>query len=344
MKSAIFVGTYEPAIRPGVHVLEFDDTTGSLKHRGSLKGIEKPAFLARHQNKRWLYATGETETGEVWSIDLTDDALKTINHQPSGGASPCHLSIDATGKWLFVANYTGGSIAMYPILENGALGVMSDFVQHTGHSVMPGRQDKPHAHSITIDPSNRFALVADLGLDQVLIYELDLTHGKFTSHGAGHVPTGAGPRHVAFHPSFKWLYVCNELNSTVTQLAWNTVDGSLTAQQSWTSLPATHTGENAIADIHVAPNGTWLATSNRGHQSLAVYSVDASTGVLTPRGNVATGGDWPRNFAIHPSGAWLLAGNQHTNNIGVLTATAAGELALTGTRFDVPSPVCILFA
>lgn len=341
MKHKIFAGTYEPAIRAGVHVLEFDSANGAIVHKASLKGIERAGFLALHPSRRWLYATSEVHDGSVVAVDLFGGGMQIMNSQPSGGADPCHLSIDATGKWLFVANYTGGSIAMMPIHENGALEPMSDFVQHTGHGPNPDRQEKAHAHSITIDRSNRFAIVADLGQDQVFVYSIDLVAGKLKLHGAAHLAPGSGPRHVAFHTSHKWLYVCNELGNTVTQLLWNATDGTLSVVNSWPSLPESWHGSSTMADIHIAPNGTWLAASNRGHDSIVLFHIDAVTGALTPNGTVPSGGAVPRNFAIDPSGAWVLAGNQRSDLIQVFSA-AGGNLAMTNNHIGVPSPVCIL--
>ncbi len=296
--------------------------------------------------------TSEVASGAVWAVEIAKTgappaaagvALKPINHQLTNGADPCHLSIDATGAWLLAANYSGGSIAMFPILEDGALGALSDFVQHAGHSLNPQRQNKAHAHSITVDASNRFAIVADLGMDQVLVYALDLQRGRFEFHSAARVEPGAGPRHVAFHPGQRWLYVGNELGNTVTQLAWNATEGELQPLQSWPSLPATFDQTSYIADIHVAPNGAWLAASNRGHHSLALYSVDGTTGALTPRGHMATGGEWPRNFAIHPTGAWVLAANERSDNVRVFSASPDGMLAATSGGITIPKPVCMLF-
>jgi 6-phosphogluconolactonase len=252
--------------------------------------------------------------------------------------------VDQTGRWLLVANYASGSAAVFPIGEDGRLGQATDVVQHHGSSIVPDRQGGPHAHSVTLSPDNRFALVADLGMDKVMIYRFDGNAGRLIPNdppSAAFKP-GTGPRHLAFHPTLPLLYVTGELGNTMTAFAWDAATGAMREVQSLSTLPPGFTGENFCADVHVHPLGRFLYGSNRGHDSIVVFGVDASTGLLSPIAYEPTLGKWPRNFAIDPTGAWLLAAHQESDSIVVFRIdVATGRLLPAGVQVAVSMPVCL---
>jgi len=297
-----------------------------------------------------LYAVNELEqTGAVsaFTIDRATGALTRLNEQPSEGGAPCYVSVDRSGSVVLVANYAGGSIALLPIHANGSLGPAAQVIQHTGKGPNAERQEGPHAHCILPDPSNRFALAADLGADRVFLYSLDLD-GKSLRHvegGDAVMRPGAGPRHIAFHPTLPLVFVANELDSTVATLRFDSTRGTLSPHGTVSTLPAGWSGTNYPADIHVAPNGRTLYVSNRGHNSIAVFSVAESTGALALDQVVSTEGDWPRNFSLDPTERWLLVANQRSNSVVVLGRDPEnGRLTPTRQRIAIPSPVCLRFA
>ena len=296
-----------------------------------------------------LYAVNELEpTGLVsaFAIKSGTAGLTRLNDQPSGGGAPCYVSVERSGRALLVANYAGGSVALLPIEPNGAL-APAHVVQHTGKGPNAERQEAPHAHCILPDPSNRFALAADLGADRVFVYRLDLD-GKSLRHieeGDAVMRPGAGPRHIAFHSSVPLVFVANEFDSTVATLRFDSTRGALSPQGTLSTLPAGWTGTNYPADIHVAPTGRTLYVSNRGHNSIAVFSVAESTGALALDQVVSTEGDWPRNFSLDPSGRWLLVANQRSDSVVVFGRDPDnGRLTPTHQRIAIPSPVCLRFA
>ena len=350
----VYVGTYTGSGSKGIYVCRMDTATGSLTPTGDVAETKNPSFLAIHPNGRSLYAVseiadyGRKPTGGVsaFAIDRRTGGLTPLNQRASHGRGPCHVSVDATGKSVLVANYGSGSLAVLPIAGDGRLEEASDTVQHEGGSVNASRQKGPHAHSITLDPANRFAFAADLGIDKVMIYRLDASRGKLTPGDPpwAKVAPGAGPRHFAFHPSAKYAYVINELDSTMTAFAYNASTGALTEIETLSTLPADWQGKNSCADVHVHPNGKFLYGSNRGHDSIAIYAIDPATGRITPRGHTSTRGKAPRNFNIDPTGTFLLAANQDTDNIVTFRIDAqSGSLSFTGQELELPKPVCIRF-
>jgi 6-phosphogluconolactonase len=256
------------------------------------------------------------------------------------------VSVDRSGRAVLVANYDSGSVALLPIQADGSLASATQVVQHHGKGPVADRQSMPHAHCILADPSNRFALAADLGADRVFVYRLDL-EAKSLRHvdgGDGVMRPGAGPRHIAFHPSLPLVFVSNELDSTVATLRFDNQRGALSVTDVQSTLPAGWKGTNYPADIHVGPSGRSLYVSNRGHNSVAVFSVAASTGALAQQQVVSTAGDWPRNFSLDPTGRWLLVANQRSNSIVVFARDqASGRLTPTRERMELPSPVCLRF-
>jgi len=304
-----------------------------------------------HPNRRVLYAVNELDHGAVsaFTIDRATGALTRLNEQPSEGAAPCYVSVDRSGRVVLVANYAGGSIALLPIEPNGALAPATSVVQHTGKGPNAERQEAPHAHCILPDSSNRFVLEADLGLDRVFVYHLDL-EGRSLRHieeGDAVMRPGAGPRHLAFHPTLPLVFVANELDSTVATLRFDSARGALSPLGTLSTLPAGWTGTNYPADIHIASSGRTLYVSNRGHNSIAVFSVAKSTGALALDQVVSTEGDWPRNFSLDPTGRWLLVANQRSDSVVVFGCDPEnGRLTPTRPpqRLALPSPVCLRFA
>ncbi len=354
----VYVGTYTRHLPhatgrgEGIYAYRLDPATGALAFVGLTARVDNPSFLALDPTERYLYAVNEVEEyvgqpgGAVSAsaVDPESGALTALNRQPTHGAAPCYVSVDRTGKWVLVANYGSGSLTVLPIQEGGRLGPATAVVQHHGSSVNPQRQEGPHAHSVIVDAENRYALAADLGLDKVLVYRFDAGRGTLTPHDVPSVAIepGAGPRHLAFHPSGRYLYATGELDSTVTALAYDAEQGNLRKLQTVSMLPPGWTGTSYAADIHVAPSGKHLYASNRGHDSIAIFAIDEKAGTLTPLGHVPTQGRTPRNFALDPSGNYLLVANQDTDTIVTFRVDpATGWLTPTGHVAAVPSPVCV---
>jgi 6-phosphogluconolactonase len=351
----LYVGTYTDGKRSeGIHLVRMDPRSGELRLVRSFDVGANPSFIAIHPDGRVLYAVNETEEyngrpgGAVSAFGIARDSgvLTRLNEQESQGGAPCYVSTDRRGRAVLVANYVGGNVALFPIQADGSLGAATQIVQHTGNGPNTARQDRPHAHYIAADPSNRFALVADLGIDRVRVYRLDLDAGLLRHvEGADAVMRpGAGPRHVAFHPTLPLVFVANELDSTVTTFGFDRESGRLSPRSNQSTLPAGWSGTNYPADIHVASSGRTLYVSNRGHNSLAVFSVADSTGALALEQVVSTEGDWPRNFSLDPTGRWLLVANQRSGSIAVFARDeGSGRLTPTPQRLAVASPVCLRF-
>jgi 6-phosphogluconolactonase len=352
MKHTFFVGTYtrwnpnEEHRKEGIFVYQIDTETGKCSRLSAAESGPNPSFLALHPNKRFLYSVNEQPQGGVsaFAIGPESGGLTRLNGQPTNGADPCYLSIDPAGHWLLTANYSGGSLAVHPILPDGQLGPLAEHIQHVGSGPNHERQEKAHAHSIRFDPSGRFILAADLGLDQVLIYRMDPQAGKLTLHNQVAMEPGAGPRHFDFHANGRFLYVVNELANSIVACIWDAQTGTITPFQSLPTLPADFSGESTVADVHIHPNGNYVYVSNRGHNSLAAYAIDPAIGSLTHVGQISTGGEWPRNFAFDPSGRFLLAANQFSDNVVSFSVDAEnGLLTPTGDEAAVPYPVCVRF-
>lgn len=349
---AVYIGTYTRGESQGIYRSVLCASEGTLSEPQLAAETANPSFLAIHANRRYLYAVGEAGMFEgrpeggvmAFAIDPKSGMLARLNAQSSKGRGPCHLIVDGAGRNVLVANYGGGSVAVLPIDPDGRLRPASAFVQHEGSSVDPRRQSAPHAHSINLDAANRFAFVADLGLDQVLIYRFSSETGTLRPHDPplAKVAPGAGPRHFAFHPSGRFAYVINELNCTVTAFAYDADKGRLHTLHSVSTLPADFEGSNTTAEIVVHPSGRFLYGSNRGHNSLAGFRIDQETGRLTPIGHTPTGGETPRNFALDPLGRFVLAQNQTSDSVVVFRIDPeSGALAPTGSSIAVPAPVCI---
>ena len=337
-----YVGTYTDSI----HLVRLDRRSGQLQHVGVVDAGPNPSFLAIHPNKRWLYAVNEVDTNgalSAFAIERGRGGLTRLNGQVSQGGAPCYLSVDASGRALLVANYLGGNVALLPIETNGALAPAASVVKHTGQGPNVERQEGPHAHCIIPDPSNRFALAADLGADRVFVYRLDLDGKHLEQVGEAVMRPGSGPRHIAFHPTLPLVLAANELSSTVSTLHFDAARGALSLLGTVSTVPAPRTGTNYPADIHLDRAGRTLYVSNRGHNSIAVFAV-TNEGGLALEQTVSTEGDWPRNFSLDPSERWLLVANQRSNSIVVFRRDPdSGQLTPTQQRLEVPSPVCLRF-
>ena len=353
-KFRVYVGTYTTGESRGIYHCEFDARDGALSLIGLAAAAENPTFLAHHPGRSTLYAVSEvadyadTNGGAVsaFSVDPSDGTLKLLNIQPSGGAGPCHITLDRTGRHLLVANYGTGSVAVLPISGRGELGPLSSTFQHEGSSVNPDRQAGPHAHSINLDPQNRFAFAADLGLDKVMVYKFHAATGTLEPNDPPHVSlgSGAGPRHFTFHPSGKWAYVINELHSTITTFKYDLERGALENLETVSTLPEGLQVANTTAEIQIHPSGRFLFGSNRGHDSIAMFAIHADTGLLTPLGHHPSGGRTPRNFVIDPTGKFLLAAQQDSDSVVVHRIDRrTGQLELTEHAVPIPAPVCVRF-
>lgn len=351
----LYIGTYTGPKSKGVYTSTLDLATGKLSAAELAVELKNPSFLAVHpQDPTLLYAVSEVDdaqgkpSGGVAALkrDPASNRLTLLNAELSGGAGPCHLNVDATGRHVLVANYGGGSVAALPIVAGGKLGPATSVIVHQGNSVNPQRQKEPHAHSINLDPANRFAFAADLGLDQVLVYAFDPQAGTLARHEPpfAKVAPGAGPRHFAFRPDGKFAYVINELGNTITVFEYTADKGVLRVVQDISTLPAGHTEPSYTAEVVVHPSGRFVYGSNRGHDSIAIFTVDAATGLLTAQGQEPTRGKAPRNFVVDPTGHWLLAENQGSDTIYVFAIDqATGRLKETGNPLSVPTPVCVRF-
>jgi 6-phosphogluconolactonase len=351
-----YFGTYtNNGKSKGIYCYRLDLASGKLTSVGVTEGIKNPSFLAIHPGGKYLYAVSEVSDsdgkpgGAVSSfvLDRKTGSLKPINHQSSEGSGPCYVQVDKTGRAALVANYNSGSIASLPIKSDGSLEKAASAIQHEGSSVDPRRQAGPHAHSINVSPDNRFAFAADLGLDKILIYKLDPAKATLAANDPAFVatPPGAGPRHFAFHPSGRFAYNCNEMKSSVSAYAYDAAKGSLGEKdiQTISTLPEETSG-NSTAEVQVHPSGKFLYCSNRGHDSLAIFSIDEKTGKLTAVGHQKTLGRTPRNFGIDPTGTYIVACNQGTDNVAVFKIDqTSGKLAQVGEPINIPMPVCVKF-
>jgi 6-phosphogluconolactonase len=349
----MYIGTYTGPQSKGIYLVSLDPQTGQFGKPTLAGEAKNPSFLGLHPNGRFLYATSEIgdfngkKTGAVaaFAIDPATLQLTLLNLQPSGGGGPCYVRVDPSGKFALVANYGQGSVSSLPIQDDGSLSELASNVQHEGKSVDPKRQKKPYAHSINPDPTGRFALACDLGVDKVFVYRIGPT-GKLDVNDppSGSVPPGGGPRHLTFDPAGKFVYVINEMGNTITAFAWDAAQGALTEVQTIGTLPDGFNGENSTAEVAMHPSGKFLYGSNRGHDSIAVFSIDTATGKLTAKGHTSTHGKNPRHFAVDLTGRFLIAANQDSNNLVAFWIDAqTGELSPTGSTVQVQSPVCVRF-
>jgi 6-phosphogluconolactonase len=353
-QSLVYIGTYTGAKSEGIYLSRFDSETGTLSSPELAAKMTNPSFLAVASGGKFVYAVAEVErfggksSGSVAAFHVQEKSgkLQLVNEQPSNGGAPCHLAVDSRGKCVLTANYGSGTVSALSIQADGSLGEPGVTIQHQGSSVNRDRQSGPHAHFIAADPGNHFALACDLGLDKVLVYHLDPMRAALTPNEPPFVsiPPGAGPRHLAFHPNGRFVYVINELSSTVTACAYDSKKGALTVIQNISTLPQDFKGTSYCSEVQVHRSGKFLYGSNRGHDSLAIFAIDSETGLLTSLGQQSVLGKTPRHFAVDPSGSWLLSENQDSNNIVVFRIDPkTGNLEPTGKTIEVGSPVCLVF-
>ncbi|HWQ14024.1 MAG TPA: lactonase family protein [Roseiflexaceae bacterium] len=351
----VYVGTYTQVMphvhgkAEGIYICRLDGATGALERLDAAPGVVNPSFLTVSADGRFLYAVQEVEQYDdhpggavsAFAIDARTHALVPINHQHTHGAHPCYVSIDLSGRWLLVANYSGPTVSVLPIGADGALGPAATVVRHHGASPHHGG---PHPHAIVPAPGGRFVLVPDCGLNRVFVYRLDRLRGELAESEAplAELPPASGPRHVAFHPGGSYVYSVNEQGSSVTAFAYDAERGGLRALQTLPAVPEGVTAHTSGADIHVHPSGRFVYCSIRGHDSIAAFAVDVASGTLRPLGHTPTGGRTPRNFAIDPRGAFLLAANQDSDTVVTFRIDQdTGALEETGQVAHIPSPVCL---
>ncbi len=351
----VYFGNYTrgDSLSKGIYVSRLNTATGELAPPELAAESPNPSFLAIHPNQQYVYAVSETEAtdgkpgGAVSAFSIGEGGkLTLLNKVSARGGGPCHLNVDATGKCLMVANYGSGSVAAMPLNPDGSLQEANGFFQHEGSSVNPERQKGPRAHSINFSPDGTFAVVADLGLDKLLVYRVDTESAALEANDPPSVSVapGSGPRHFSFHPAGKFAYVINELLSTVTAFSWNAPAGTLTELQTISTLPEDFDGRSHTAEIRVHPSGKFVYGSNRGHDSITVFDVDQEQGTLTFVERVDSGGETPRNFCVDPSGKYVLVANQGTDNVVAFKVNQeTGRLTPTGQELTVGMPVCVRF-
>lgn len=351
----IYLGTYtRTGTSKGIYAVRLDRETGALSEPEIAAEAIDPAWITLSPNKKFLYAVHASPAQAIgFKVDGTSGKLTPLSPNTSGGTTPVqatanppsHLAVDASGRVLVAANYRDGFVASMPLLADGTVGE-AKIIRHEGRSAHPIRQDKSHAHSVTLSPDNRFVIVADLGLDRVFSYALDPASASLSAANPPYVSVvaGAGPRHFKFSPDGKHAYVINELNNTVTAFDYDARLGALKARKSVSTLPASFKGQNTSAEVRVHPNGKFLYGSNRGDDTIALFSIHPATGELTFIEAVKTGGKTPRNFALSPDGKWLVCGHQDTPLLTVFRVDAStGRLAKTESTAKVASCVCVQF-
>lgn len=340
----------------GIYVARFNTATGELTQPQLAVEAGAPGFLAIHPSKKYLYASSDVTLPDgkkggglsAFSIDQSSGKLTLINQSATAGAGPCHVSVDKTGKMATISNYGSGSIGSFAIKEDGALSPEVSFFQHEGSSVDPKRQAGPHAHSVNFSPDNRFAFACDLGLDKVLIYKTDPATGKLTPNepAFAKTPAGGGPRHLAFHPNGKFVYVNNEMAMTETVFSYDAEKGALTEIQTISTLPEADRGKQgySTAETVVHPSGRTVYVSNRTHDTVAVFACDPATGKLTALEYVPVEGEVPRNICLDPTGKWLVAAHQNSGTAALFKVDQdSGKLTFSGTKVNVPGSICVRF-
>ncbi|MEO6187381.1 MAG: lactonase family protein [Ginsengibacter sp.] len=345
-KFHLFVGTYTGSGSKGIYVCQFDASSGKVTQLGSTDSAVNPSYLALSPDGRYLYSVNETNHGSVSSyfFDPQNATLSFISKQLTDGGSPCYVTVDKTGKWLFAANYGGGSATAFPLEANGQIRPYAQLLQDSGKGFDPRRQSKPHVHSAMLSPDEKYLFTPDLGLDKIMIYKFKPMAQKPLSPGNPAFQTvkpGYGPRHLAFHPNNKYVYLITEMGGAV--IAFKYGNGKFTTIQNINAHPEDYSGTPGSADIHVSPDGNYLYASNRGDENnIAIFSIDKNTGKLQLKGYQSTLGKNPRNFVIDPTGNYLLVANQDTNNIVVFKIDkGSGMLEKTGDEIEIPKPVCL---
>ena len=349
-RALVCFGSYSSPDKESVHLFQLNLQDGSLKKLNAVDGLSNPSFLKIHPNGKYLYTVNEVSTFDgkksggvtAFALDVNGGKLNKINQQPSGDTGPCHLTVDATGKYVLVAHYGGGSTSVLPIKKDGSVGAVVSQIKHKGSSVH-SRQKAPHAHAVHVGPNNKFAFAPDLGIDKVLVFSFDENTGAIaeTKFDGAKLEPGSGPRHFDFHPDGKFAYVINEIKQTVTAFRYNAKRGRLRTLQTLSTVPHPVDG-NSTAEVLVHPTGQFLYGSNRGHNSIAMFRINEKNGKLTALGHESTRGSTPRNFGIDPTGQFLLAANQQSDNVAVFRINQdTGKLKFTGNEIKLSKPVCV---
>ena len=349
-RALVCFGSYSTPDKESVHLFQLNLQDGSLKKLNAVDGLSNPSFLKIHPNGKYLYTVNEVSTFDgkksggvtAFALDVNGGKLNKINQQPSGDTGPCHLTVDATGKYVLVAHYSGGSTSVLPIKKDGSVGAVVSQIKHKGSSVH-SRQKAPHAHAVHVGPNNKFAFAPDLGIDKVLVFSFDENTGAIaeTKFDGAKLEPGSGPRHFDFHPDGKFAYVINEIKQTVTAFRYNAKRGRLRTLQTLSTVPHPVDG-NSTAEVLVHPTGQFLYGSNRGHNSIAMFRINKKNGKLTALGHESTRGSTPRNFGIDPTGQFLLAANQQSDNVTVFRINQeTGKLKFTGNEIKLSKPVCV---
>ena len=349
-RALVCFGSYSTPDKESIHLFQLNLQDGSLKKLNAVDGLSNPSFLKIHPNGKYLYTVNEVSTFDgkksggvtAFALDINGGKLNKINQQPSGDTGPCHLTVDATGKYVLVAHYGGGSTSVLPIKTDGSVGAVVSQIKHKGSSVH-SRQKAPHAHAVHVGPNNKFAFAPDLGIDKVLVFSFDEKTGAIaeTKFDGAKLEPGSGPRHFDFHPDGKFAYVINEIKQTVTAFRYNAKRGRLRTLQTLSTVPQPVDG-NSTAEVLVHPTGQFLYGSNRGHNSIAIFRINEKNGKLTALGHESTRGSTPRNFGIDPTGQFLLAANQQSDNVAVFRINQdTGKLKFTGNEIKLSKPVCV---
>jgi 6-phosphogluconolactonase len=347
----VYVGTYTRLGQSkGTYVYRRDPATGRLTQQSFVEDTD-PSWLSFDPTKRFLFAASEgregTGTVSSWAIDERTGDLTFLSRQPTSGGEPCHMCTDAAGRFLMVANHEDGSVAVLPIDRDGKLGPLTDLRRHEGSGPGPS-QKGPHAHFVTFDPAGKRILVADKGIDKVMLYQLDEARGALVPADPpfGRLHAGAAPRHIAWHPNGRYLYVNGEADMTVTAFMYDAERGALEELHYLSTLPAGATGERfSTAQLLVHPSGRFLYVANRGHDSIAIFAIDQATGRLTAIGHEPSQGRTPRNFNIDPTGSLMYVANQNGGTIVHFRIDqSTGTLTPTGDVTEISGPVCIQFA
>lgn len=346
----VFTGSYSEADEPGIGVYTFDEDSGQLTKTGEVAGFKNPTFLNVDAGRRLLYAISETvnedgaRIGEAaaFAIDAGRGTIRLLNRKPTTAATTCHIQRDADNRYLTVTSYHGGMVGLLRLEEDGSVGELADVSQHSGSSVRPA-QDRPHPHSSFYSPDGRYLFVQDLGLDQIVTYSVDQDRHALVRLGETNIHGGAGPRHMAFHPAAPYAYVINELDSSVTALAYDSASGSLRVLDTVSTLPADYKGDNGCAEIAISKDGRFVYGSNRGHDSIVVFATEPDSGLLRTVQHIPTEGGHPRHFALTPSGKHLIAANRDGNNLVVFEVDRDnGRLRFTGQSAEASKPVCVI--
>lgn len=346
-KLSVFIGSYAEASGSGVYRYEFDATEGTLTLQDQVSGLKNPTFLNVDAANNRLYSIAEgadaegAKVGDAVAFSTEGSGLAQLNRKLAITAPSCHVQRDEDSGFVLLCSYHGGRISLVSLTDNGEIGELLDIQQHEGSGPHPN-QKSPHPHSTNFSPDGKFIFVPDLGIDRIVAYTLDKQNGKLIRHGETAVQPGAGPRHMKFHPNGKYAFVINELDSTIISFRYDAEKGSLEAVQTVSTLPEGFAEANGTAEIAISEDGRFLYGSNRGHDSLAAFEVDAESGRLTLIGHASTEGKHPRHFALVPGGPFLIAANKDTNNAAVFRIADSGMPVYTGYSVEISQPVCVI--